>query len=470
VKTETIKIADDGYAILIKASDFLLLNMLLTFVLSLHDVSETAIGLGASFLFSVIFLLIGEYCRLYKEFVRKNYYHSILKTLLTFCLSFIVWHILCQQLNEFNGINNINLTYVVVWQWMILSISCMIIIKCLVIYAIREFLRCEGKIRRIAILGMTKGGIAIEHALRKDIRYQKFEISYFDDRDLNRFGYLSKAQLRGNIDKLVQLVKNNEIDEVYIALPMVAKKRIQKVLKLLSDTIVETYIVPDLYTYDLKVSQIRTIDNVQTFSVFSSPFEGMGAMLKRIEDIIISIVIILLILPILIAVAIGVKRSSPGPVLFKQDRYGLGGKKIRVWKFRSMGVMENDVVVTQAIRNDPRVTKFGAFIRRTSLDELPQFFNVLQGSMSIVGPRPHAVAHNEEYRVLVNKYMLRHKVKPGITGLAQIKGFRGETDTLDKMEMRIKYDLQYIQNWTLSKDLKIILLTIFKGFVSETAY
>ena len=135
-----------------------------------------------------------------------------------------------------------------------------------------------------------------------------------------------------------------------------------------------------------------------------------------------------------------------------------------------MGVMENDSVVTQATKNDPRVTKFGAFIRRTSLDELPQFFNVVQGSMSIVGPRPHAVAHNEEYRVLVDKYMLRHKVKPGITGLAQIKGFRGETDTLDKMEMRVKYDLKYIQNWTLSMDLKIIFLTIFKGFVSETAY
>ena len=470
IKKETIKIVDDGYAILTKASDFLLLNILLAFVLAIHGVNETAASLGASFLFSVIFLLIGEYCRLYNEFVRRDYYHSILKTLLTFFLSFIVWNILCQRLNAFDGINNTNLTFTFILEWIVLAISCIVITKCLVIYAIREFLKCKNRVRRIAILGMTKGGIAIEHALRNDIRDQKFEIYYFDDRDLNRFGYLSKSQLRGNIEQLVQLVKNDEIDEVYIALPMVAKKRIQTILKLLSDTTVETYIVPDLYTYDLNVSQIRTIGNVQTFSVFSSPFEGMGGILKRIEDIIISMIIILLISPILVIVAIGVKRSSPGPVLFKQDRYGLGGKKIRVWKFRSMGVMENDTVVTQAIKNDPRVTKFGAFIRRTSLDELPQFFNVLQGSISIVGPRPHAVAHNEEYRVLVNKYMLRHKVKPGITGLAQIKGFRGETDTLDKMEMRIKYDLQYIQNWTLSKDLKIILLTVFKGFVSETAY
>ncbi|OBU36948.1 undecaprenyl-phosphate glucose phosphotransferase [Photobacterium phosphoreum] len=470
MKRQAIKIADDGYTVLIKASDLLLLNITLTFIISLHSISETAVGLAASFLFSVIFLLVGEYSGLYKKYVRQDYYNTVLKTLFTFFLSFLVWRILCQQLNTFEGINGSHLNHVITWQWIILSIICVVVVKFLVIYTTREFWKRSPNIRRIAILGMTKGGIAIEQALRKNIRYQKFEISYFDDRDESRFGYLSQSPLHGDIDQLVQLAKNGEIDEVYIALPMVAKDRIQKFLKLLSDTIVETYIVPDLYTYDLNVSQISTIGNVQIFSVFGSPFEGMGAVLKRIEDIVISSIIILLISPVLVAVAIGVKRSSPGPVLFKQDRYGLGGKKIRVWKFRSMGVMENDTVVTQATKNDPRVTKFGAFIRRTSLDELPQFFNVLQGSMSIVGPRPHAVAHNEEYRVLVNKYMLRHKVKPGITGLAQIKGFRGETDTLDKMEMRIKYDLQYIQNWSLSKDLNIIFLTIFKGFVSETAY
>ncbi|SMY34624.1 UDP-glucose:undecaprenyl-phosphate glucose-1-phosphate transferase [Photobacterium malacitanum] len=470
MKKQAIKIADDGYAVLIKASDFLLLNVTLTFLISLRGVSETAVGLAASFLFAVIFLLIGEYSGLYKKYVRQDYAITVLKTLLTFFLSFLIWRFLCLQLNSFEGVNNTHLNNVIVWQWVVLSIACVIFVKCLVIYTIREFLKRNSQVRRIAILGMTKGGIAIEQALRKDIRYQKFEISYYDDRNESRFGYLSKATLHGNVEQLVQLAKSGEIDEVYIALPMVAKDRIQKCLRLLSDTIVETYLVPDLYTYDLNVSQINTIGNVQTFSVFGSPFEGMGAVLKRIEDIIISSVIILLISPVLIAVAIGVKRSSPGPVLFKQDRYGLGGKRIQVWKFRSMGVMENDAVVTQATKNDPRVTKFGAFIRRTSLDELPQFFNVLQGSMSIVGPRPHAVAHNEEYRVLVDKYMLRHKVKPGITGLAQIKGFRGETDTLDKMEMRVKYDLQYIQHWSLSKDLQIIFLTIFKGFVSETAY
>lgn len=195
-----------------------------------------------------------------------------------------------------------------------------------------------------------------------------------------------------------------------------------------------------------------------------------AALLKRIEDLVLGSLILLLISPVMALVALGVRLSSPGPVLFKQDRYGLGGKRIQVWKFRSMRVMENDAVVTQATRDDPRVTPFGAFLRRTSLDELPQFFNVIQGSMSIVGPRPHAVAHNEQYRSLVDRYMLRHKVKPGITGLAQINGFRGETDTLDKMEMRVKFDLKYIQYWSLWLDLKIIFLTVFKGFVGASAY
>ena len=253
-------------------------------------------------------------------------------------------------------------------------------------------------------------------------------------------------------------------------MPPLARDRIKDTIHQLSNSTVDAFIVPDLYTYKLNVSQITRIGNVHTFSIFSSPFEGFGAVIKRIEDLIIGFLITLLILPVLCIVALGVKLSSPGPILFKQDRYGLGGRKIKVWKFRSMKVMENSGTVTQATKNDPRVTRFGNFIRRTSLDELPQFINVLQGSMSIVGPRPHAVAHNEEYRVLVDNYMVRHKIKPGITGLAQISGYRGETDTLDKMEKRIEYDIKYLQNWSLSMDIKIIFLTVFKGFVSDTAY
>ena len=156
--------------------------------------------------------------------------------------------------------------------------------------------------------------------------------------------------------------------------------------------------------------------------------------------------------------------------IIKQDRYGLDGKKIKVWKFRSMTVAENADKVVQATKNDVRITPFGAFLRRTSLDELPQFFNALKGDMSVVGPRPHAVAHNEEYRKQVDYYMLRHKVKPGITGWAQVNGWRGETDTIDKMEMRIQFDLEYIRNWSLWLDFKIVLFTIFRSFNDKNAY
>ncbi|EGS2093411.1 exopolysaccharide biosynthesis polyprenyl glycosylphosphotransferase, partial [Escherichia coli] len=174
--------------------------------------------------------------------------------------------------------------------------------------------------------------------------------------------------------------------------------------------------------------------------------------------------------PILILIALSVKLTSKGPVIFRQIRYGMDGKPIKVYKFRSMNVMENDENVKQATKNDTRVTKVGAFLRKTSLDELPQFFNVITGQMSIVGPRPHAVAHNELYRDLIEGYMLRHKVKPGITGWAQINGWRGETDTLDKMKMRVEYDLAYIREWSIWLDIKIIFLTVFKGFVNKSAY
>ncbi|HBR2507979.1 TPA: exopolysaccharide biosynthesis polyprenyl glycosylphosphotransferase [Klebsiella pneumoniae] len=212
------------------------------------------------------------------------------------------------------------------------------------------------------------------------------------------------------------------------------------------------------------------MNGVPVVPLFDTPLNGINMVFKRVEDVFFSIIILFLISPVLAVIALLIKLTSPGPILFKQIRYGMDGKAIKVWKFRSMKVMENDDRVIQATKNDTRVTKVGGFLRKTSLDELPQFINVLFGSMSIVGPRPHAVAHNEQYRKLIQGYMLRHKVKPGITGLAQVNGWRGETDTLDKMEKRIEYDLEYIRTWNIVLDIKIIFLTVFKGFIGKTAY
>ena len=214
-----------------------------------------------------------------------------------------------------------------------------------------------------------------------------------------------------------------------------------------------------------------SINGIPVVAVCETPFFGLNGLLKRASDIVFSLAILILISPLLAAIAIGIKRSSPGPILFKQRRYGVDGRKIVVYKFRSMTVAEDGDVVRQATRNDSRITPFGAFLRRTSLDELPQFINVLQGRMSIVGPRPHAVAHNEMYRKLVKSYMIRHKVKPGITGWAQVNGLRGETETVEKMKARIEYDLDYLRHWSLRLDLQIIWKTIFVVFKRpETAY
>jgi putative colanic acid biosynthesis UDP-glucose lipid carrier transferase len=215
---------------------------------------------------------------------------------------------------------------------------------------------------------------------------------------------------------------------------------------------------------------VDAIGEIPVVAVCETPFWGINGVLKRASDLVLASAILVVIAPLMAAIAIGVKLSSPGPALFKQRRYGVDGREIIVYKFRTMNVLEDGVAITQATREDPRVTPFGAVLRRYSLDELPQFINVLQGRMSVVGPRPHAVAHNELYRKLIKSYMIRHKVKPGITGWAQVNGLRGETDDLEKMKARIEHDLAYLRNWSLRLDLQIVLKTVFVMLKGQNAY
>lgn len=299
-------------------------------------------------------------------------------------------------------------------------------------------------------------------------------IGYYDDRKHEEGRRLSCAddQLRGGLEQLYQDARQGKVEAVFVTLPMAAEKRVRAIMDKLGDTTATVFYVPDLFAFNLVSSRCVMIRGIPCFSVYGSPFdqEPLDGMLKRAEDILLSALILCLIALPMLLIAIGVKLSSPGPILFKQRRYGVDGSAIDVWKFRTMTVCENGPTVTQATRNDPRIKPYGAFLRKYSLDELPQFFNVLQGRMSIVGPRPHAVAHNELYRKEISQYMLRHKVKPGITGLAQVSGCRGETDTIEKMERRVAYDLRYIQNWSLLLDLKVIFLTIFQVFRDPNAY
>lgn len=276
--------------------------------------------------------------------------------------------------------------------------------------------------------------------------------------------------LIGNIEQLIIDAKQNKFDRIYITLAMDEQETIKKLVDSLSDSTCNVFLIPDVFVFDLMNSRQTSIDGLPAISIYDTPFTFFDSVVKRGFDLCAGLAILTLIALPMMIIAIAVKTTSKGPIVFKQIRYGLDGKPIEVWKFRSMTTMDNGSTVKQATKNDTRITPLGGFLRRTSLDELPQFINVIQGQMSIVGPRPHAVAHNEEYRKLIKGYMLRHKVKPGITGWAQINGWRGETDTLDKMEKRVEYDLAYIRNWTVWLDIKIVFLTVFKGFINKNAY
>ena len=243
-----------------------------------------------------------------------------------------------------------------------------------------------------------------------------------------------------------------------------------RLLEELKDTTASVYFVPDIFMFDLMQARVCEIDGIPMLAVCETPFAGIDGVIKRASDIVFSSVLLLFLWPVLLAIAAGVRLTSPGPVLFRQRRYGMYGEAIHVYKFRSMSVCEDKGSIVQAQRNDPRITPFGSFLRRTSLDELPQLFNVFLGSMSLVGPRPHAVSHNEEYRRIIDGYMLRHKVRPGITGWAQVNGLRGETDTVDKMQRRVEYDLDYLRNWSLGLDLTILLRTATLVWRDRNAY
>lgn len=326
--------------------------------------------------------------------------------------------------------------------------------------------------RSVHIVGATKMGGMIAQRIMDDPSSGMRVDGYFDDRDPERLNPMPErlGPPIGRLNDLLELAHRGKVDIVYIALPLRAESRISDIVRKLADSTASVYVVADFLVFDLVHAQWSNVQGLPVVSVFESPFYGVNGWLKRVEDLVLGSIILLLIAVPMAFIALGVKLTSPGPVFFRQRRYGLNGEEIRVLKFRTMTVTEDGAAVMQAKKNDQRVTRFGAFLRRSSLDELPQFINVLMGEMSIVGPRPHAVSHNEMYRRMIHGYMLRHKVKPGITGWAQVNGWRGETDTVEKMEQRVNHDLHYIQNWGLLFDLKIIFKTIFGSGTRQNAY
>lgn len=337
-------------------------------------------------------------------------------------------------------------------------------------YLFLGHIRRQGRnTRSVAVLGATLSGLELEKQLNAHPEQGLRFVGYYDDRAIDRLP-INSCEKKGSVDDAILAAQKGELDLLYVALPLKAEERINEILLKCGNTTCDVHILPDFFVFNLVHSRMAHVGNIPTLSVFESPYFGAYRWVKRSIDIVFSIGILALISLPMLFIAAAVKLTSKGPAIFKQKRYGLDGKQIEVWKFRSMTTMDNGEEVKQATKGDMRITPLGAFLRRTSLDELPQFINVLKGDMSIVGPRPHAVAHNEDYRTKIGYYMLRHKVKPGITGWAQINGWRGETETLEKMEKRVEFDLDYMRHWTPWMDVKIIFLTIFKGFVNKNAY
>lgn len=331
-------------------------------------------------------------------------------------------------------------------------------------------LRRGGEIRSVVIVGANEAGLKLAERIAEYPHMFMDMRGFFDDRAQARLPAGLDKPLLGRMADIAGYVREHNINMIFISQPMSAQPRVRQLLDALQDTTASIYFLPDIYIFDLMQARFDEVGGMPVVAICETPFTGINSLVKRLTDIVFATLIQLLLAPVMLSIALAVKLTSPGPIIFKQRRYGLNGEEIIVYKFRSMAVCEDGANVPQAKKNDQRITRLGAFLRRTSLDELPQFINVLQGRMSIVGPRPHAVAHNEQYRRLIKGYMLRHKVKPGITGWAQVNGLRGETDTLDKMAARIEYDLDYLRSWSISLDLWIILRTVRVVLGRDNAY
>ena len=354
--------------------------------------------------------------------------------------------------------------------WFAVTPPAILAIHWLVIRLLLPLLRTGERGRRVVVAGANELGKMLAARISQDPTMRMQLVGFFDDRGLERLGELPTSRLIGGLADLPQYVRDHDIDVIFINLPIRNVQRVSELIDELFDTTVSIYFIPDIFVFDLIQSRVTNIGGLPAIALCESPFYGPSGSVKRISDIVMASALLILLSPLMVTLALIIKLTSPGSVIFRQRRYGLDGEQITVYKFRSMRVSDDGAEIKQATRDDPRITPIGRILRKYSLDELPQLINVIQGRMSIVGPRPHAVAHNEEYRGVIKGYMLRHKVRPGITGLAQVNGCRGETRDVQDMRMRIEYDLDYLRQWSLGLDLAIILKTALVVLKDDQAY
>jgi putative colanic acid biosysnthesis UDP-glucose lipid carrier transferase len=413
-----------------------------------------------------LFYLFAKQSGLYYSFRIYSQWDEIEKLLKCWALTlFIILSIAFLQKMAGENLRKV----IILW---FINVQLGLVVWRIIIRAILRYIRKKGlNTKTYAIAGAGDLGVKSYGIISRNVGMGLLFEGFYDDfKQECEAMFNDVVKIKGTLDELIADIKEKHIDYVYLALPMRAEKRLKELIQQLADTTASVYIVPDIFISELLHARLVDMGGIPIVSVYEGPFYGINDWIKRLEDLVIGSIITLMVMPIMLVLAIGIKLSSPGPVIFKQRRYGFNGEEIFVWKFRTMTVCEDGPDIHQAQKNDSRVTKFGEFLRKTSLDELPQFINVLQGRMSIVGPRPHAIAHNEYYRKLIPGYMLRHKVKPGITGWAQVHGWRGETDTIGKMQKRVDFDLAYIRDWSFWVDLKIIFMTAFRGLGGKNAY
>lgn len=358
----------------------------------------------------------------------------------------------------------------VILTWAVLTPALLVPIMLALNEALRRVICHPANSRNAVFVGCNASSMALAQRVTKSPDVGMNLLGFFDDRTAVRLGLQENTQLLGRHADVASYVKTHGVQVVFISLPIRHAKRFIDLLDELSDTTASIYYVPDIFSFDLIQSHPRDVLGVPVVAMCETPLSGYSAVMKRVMDVLIASGLLAMLSPLLVALALAIRLNSRGPAIFKQRRYGLDGKEFLVYKFRTMRVIEDGDAVRQATKGDSRVTPLGNFLRRNSLDELPQLINVLQGRMSLVGPRPHAVAHNEQYRRLIRGYMLRHKVLPGITGLAQVNGCRGETTKLEDMQARVHYDLDYLKRWSPALDMKILMLTALRALGDDKAY
>jgi len=414
-----------------------------------------------------VFLMGGEARRLYASWRLASIDDE-------FRSVFAIWGVTCCALVVAAFLAKISSNYsrLAITSWFLITPSFLLTSRLLVRAVLRNLRAAGRNTRAVAIVGAGPLSDTLIRQLEDSATFGVRLLGIFDDRSPERIAKDGSDGSRrvGTIQQLVGMAKQGDVDYVFVALPLRAEKRIIELANQLADTTASLYVVPDLFVFDLMRARWTMLGGLPAVSVYESPFDGVNGWLKRAEDLVFGAFFLAIAAVPMLLVAAAVKLGSKGPILFRQRRYGLNGKLVEVLKFRTMTAFEDGAEIRQARRDDARVTPFGRLLRSTSLDELPQLFNVLAGTMSLVGPRPHAVAHNEQYRRLIHGYMLRHKVKPGITGLAQVNGWRGETDDLGKMQKRVEHDLAYVENWSLWRDVKILYLTVSTVLSRKNAY